>query len=455
MSDSDISGGEAATVLCVDDEANILSALKRLFRPTGYRILTAAGGAEGLAVLEQEGEKVDLVISDMRMPGMDGAAFLAQVRERWPAPARILLTGYADMESTIAAINEGRIARYLSKPWNDGEVLLTVADVLERRRLEKEKRRLEELTRRQNEELAALNAGLEAKVVERTEALRQANERIKRSFYTSIQVFSNLIELRAGHMAGHSARVADLGRKLARQMSLAEREVQNVFLAGLLHDIGKIGLPDELLTKPVTQMNGEEFALWRRHPTKGAQALMSLEALQEAADIVRGHHERFDGEGYPAGLSGMAIPLGARILALVNDYDGLVQGTLTTKRLSDAEARQMILKARGKRYDPSVTDAFLGLGADPEAVKLEEVELSSHELRPGMVLARNLESRDGVVLLTQDYVLSESLIRQLRDYETTEGSRLVILVRPGTPAPSAPSAPGVPTVVASGAGSAA
>ncbi|HTH40754.1 MAG TPA: response regulator, partial [Rhodocyclaceae bacterium] len=149
-----------ATILCVDDEANILSALKRLFRPSGYRILTAGSGAEGLATLEQEQGRVDLVISDMRMPEMDGARFLTQVRQRWPETSRILLTGYADMESTVAAINEGHISRYISKPWNDGEMLLTVRDVLERRLLEKEKARLERLTRQQNEELVALNAGL-------------------------------------------------------------------------------------------------------------------------------------------------------------------------------------------------------------------------------------------------------------------------------------------------------
>ena len=421
-----------ATILCVDDEANILSALKRLFRPSGYRILTAGSGAEGLATLEQEQGRVDLVISDMRMPEMDGARFLTQVRQRWPETSRILLTGYADMESTVAAINEGHISRYISKPWNDGEMLLTVRDVLERRLLEKEKARLERLTRQQNEELVALNAGLEATVAQRTAELQKAHDRIKQSFYTSIQVFANLIELRAGHMAGHSARVADMARKLATKMELAEKECQDIFLAALLHDIGKIGLPDDLLSKPPTQMTGDEFAFWRRHPIKGEQALMSLEALQDVAAIIRSHHERFDGTGYPDGLQGMTIPFGARILAVVNEYDGLVQGHLTSKRLSDLEARQFILRAKGKRYDPSVVDVFLGLGTNPPEVTVEDIEVHTHELKPGMVLARDILSREGVVLLTENYVLTDHLIRQLKDFERTEGNRLTLFVRPET-----------------------
>ena len=128
---------QAFTILCVDDEANILSSLRRLFRPHGYKVLVAGGGVEGLEALA--GEHVDLIISDMRMPGMDGATFLAEARQRYPDTVRLLLTGYADMDSTIAAINSGQIARYIAKPWNDQDVLLTVREALERQALLREK----------------------------------------------------------------------------------------------------------------------------------------------------------------------------------------------------------------------------------------------------------------------------------------------------------------------------
>ena len=417
------------TILCVDDEANILSSLRRLFRPAGYRVLVAESGAAGLEMLEAEQGAVDLVISDMRMPAMDGAHFLAEVRQRWPGILRILLTGYADIESTIAAINEGQIYRYISKPWNDGEVLLTVREALERQALLHEKARLEALTARQNEELKVLNAGLEEKVRERTEELRLAHERLKRSFFTSIQVFANLIELRGGSMAGHSRRVADLARRIAAGLGLDGRQCNDVFLAGLLHDIGKIGLPDALLAKPPAKMSGEELGVWRKHPAKGEQALMALEELRGAAHLIRSHHERFDGQGYPDGLAGMAIPQGARILALANEYDGHLQGTLTGKRLNEDDAKQAIVQGRGKRYDPAVVDAFLSIVGAPPEPPADEIAVTPADLKPGMFLARDLISPEGVLLLATDYMLDEKLIRQIRDYERSEGGRLILYVR--------------------------
>ena len=159
-------------MLFVDDEPGILSSLRRLFRPHGYRILVAESGALGLAELEKT--PVDLVISDMRMPEMDGATFLKAVRQRWPDTVRILLTGYADVTSTVAAINEGEIYRYVSKPWDDNEIVKTVREALEGYQLKMENRRLTALTQSQNEELKGLNASLEQKVAERTAELRQA-----------------------------------------------------------------------------------------------------------------------------------------------------------------------------------------------------------------------------------------------------------------------------------------
>ena len=424
-----------ATILCVDDEANILSALRRLFRPTGYRVLITNGGAEGLALLEAENGAVDVVISDMRMPEMDGARFLAQVTARWPRPARILLTGYADIESTVAAINQGEIYRYIAKPWNDSEVLLTVRDVLDRQSLEREKARLEALTQAQNEELKALNASLEDKVRARTEELRKANDKLKTGFMTSIRVFANLIELREGRMAGHSRRVADLARRIAKHMSLAPWEVQDVFLAGLLHDIGKIGIPDHLLNKPEPQMSADERGLWRKHPAKGEQALMALEDLRGAARLIRSHHERYDGQGYPEGLSGLIIPMGARILALANDYDGLREGNLTGRRLDEQEARQYLLQGKGKRYDPQVVDAFLSFSGGAKEAQVTDLALAPADLKPGMVLSRDFISREGVLLLAADYILDEGLIRQISDYERAEGGRLQLHVRPPVEAP--------------------
>lgn len=417
------------SLLFVDDEPNILSSLRRLFRPLGYRVAVAGSGEEGLEYLGNHA--VDLVISDMRMPEMDGAQFLDAVRQRWPDTIRILLTGYADIESTVNAINKGEIFRYVSKPWNDQDILLIVRHALERKGLEREKERLEALTARQNEELKALNAGLELKVQERTQEVRGAHEKLKTSFLTSIKVFANLIELRGSFLAGHSRRVADLARRIASYMKLESAEGQDVFLAGLLHDIGKIGLPDDLLSKPVSQFTGSELGQYRKHPVKGEQSLMALDELHGAAEMLRAHHERFDGQGFPDGLSGDAIPVGARILAVANDYDAVQIGNLFARRLSPEEARKFIVGGRGHRYDPAVVEAFLGVAGEPEshAQPAAERRMTPSMLEPGMKLTRDFVTREGVLLLSADHVLSPGLIRQIQDYARSEGELIALYVR--------------------------
>ena len=356
------------TLLFVDDEPSILSALRRLFRPHGYRIFVAESGASGLTILEQE--TIDLVISDMRMPEMDGASFLKQVRARWPKVMRILLTGYADINSTVSAINEGEIYRYIAKPWDDNEILSTVREATERQYLEAENQRLSELTQAQNEALKALNSSLEQKVAERTAELSQAlsfveqtHAELKKSFLTSVQVFAGVIELRSGPagkpLAGHGRRVAEKARAVARRMGLLEAEVQNIMLAALLHDIGKLGLPDDLLAKPYNTLSGEQRAQVMKHPLMGQNILMGIDKLRDAALIVRHHHEYYDGSGYPDRLSGLAIPQGARILTVANDYDALQIGTLVQRPLKAKEALDFLIENRSKRYDPAVVDAFL------------------------------------------------------------------------------------------------
>ncbi|ARU32199.1 two-component system response regulator [Sulfuriferula sp. AH1] len=426
----------SATLLFVDDESNILASLKRLFRPFGYRILTAESGAQGLEILAREA--VDLVISDMRMPEMNGAQFLEKVREGWPETVRILLTGYAEIGATIDAINKGQIYRYIAKPWEDSEIVLAVRQALELKALAQEKRRLEDLTLAQNEELKNLNVTLEERVKARTEEVRQtmgflevAHDKLKKSFITSIRVFSNLIEMREGPMAGHSRRVADLARTLAQRMGMNDAEVQDVFLAALLHDVGKIGLPDSLLAKPFSGLTSDERTEVVKHPAKGEAALMALEQLQGAAKYIRGHHERFDGLGYPDKLAGLDIPLGARILALANDYDAVQLGTIMNKRLTQKEALVYIQEGRGNRYDPAVVDAFLGKMAkqSPELTETKaDLMLNSMQLQVGMVLSRDMVGQGGNLLLSKDYVLNAQLIEQIRNFERLEGQSISIWV---------------------------
>jgi hypothetical protein len=205
-------------------------------------------------------------------------------------------------------------------------------------------------------------------------------------------VFSNLIELREGVSSGHSRRVADLARKIAIKLNFPATEAQDVMLAGLLHDVGKIGLPDELLSKPVSHMSGDELGLLRKHPVTGQAALMGLENLRKAGSFIRGTTSagtvKVTRTGSPVWRSPMA-----RVLAVANDFDALQIGTLSPRKLKLDEAVAFIQQNRGKRYCPQVVDALVEvLGATETAISTGN-ELSPSSLKPGMVLARDLVTR--------------------------------------------------------------
>lgn len=417
------------TLLLVDDEPNILSSLQRVFRPAGYRVLTATGGALGLEILAKE--KIDLIISDMRMPGMDGAAFLGQAAVRWPQVVRILLTGYADLTSAVMAVNKGNIYRYLSKPWEDNDIRITVQQALE-------KQRLEARVAEQNAQLKDLNANLEARVAAQTQEIGQVlgqlqvtHDELKKSFMTSVRVFASLIELREGELSGHSRRVAEQARNLAHSLDMSDIDQQDIMYGGLLRDIGTIGLPDGLINKPYTALSSAERITVAKHPITGQLALLALEPLNNAALMIRGHHERFDGKGYPDGLAGEKIPLGARVLAVVNDYAALQRGTLVEGKRSAAEARAFVIENRGQRYDPRVVDAFVKLLDELPAAVTESTELylSSDNLRQGMVLASDLLNGKGMLLLPKGRQLNAAVIDKIRYFEREEDRGYTVHVK--------------------------
>lgn len=426
----------SAKLLLVDDEPNILTSLNRLLRPEGYAIRTAGGGAQALELLAQD--PADVIISDMRMPAMNGAEFLKKAREGWPDSIRLLLTGFSDTKTTISAVNEGGIHLYLNKPWDDTQLIQAVRGAVERKQLVDERNALLALTARQNEELTFLNEGLEDAVRARTAELRQStnflelgNKKLKENFHASLCVFSNLIELRQGNMGGHGRRVADLVRKIATRMGLREQDINDITVAGLLHDIGKIGWTDDMFQKPFNvEFTVDERQLAMKHPAIAARLLMELENMRNSARIIQHHHEHFNGGGYPDNLAGLDIPIGARILAVADDYDELQLGSITQKRRSPEQAALMIRDGARARYDPSVVGVFLkimGMTRTAEDAGPERC-VKSADLKTKMQLSRNLFGEEGAMLLSKGYVLDEKLIQQLQAYEEKTGQPLDIWV---------------------------
>lgn len=416
------------TVLAVDDEPNILAALRRLFRETGWRILTAGSAEEALVLLSLE--PVNAVLSDMRMPGMDGVQLLEKVRLGWPHVARLLLTGQADLGSTIAAINRGWLHRYITKPWNDDELVLTFRQVAQIQQLDAEKQALERLTQQQNDELTALNEGLEARVALRTGELAAANDKLKRNYLTSIKAFTALIELRGSAQVGHARQVADLARRIGRAMALDADTAHNLAIAALLHDIGHIGLSDTVLARPVGRLDRDELRRYQLHPILGEQALLASDDMQGVAPLIRAHHERWDGQGFPDGLRGAAIPLGARVLAVADTFEDLCSGRIDGQALSPLEARRAVLAGRGSRFDPDVVDAFAGLFATaPPKPSVKTLRLPTADLRPGHTLTQDFVSPEGVLLLSVGQRLTEDLIGRIRAFELKHGLTLVLAVQ--------------------------
>ena len=418
----DLSSNEKSTVLCIDDETNILNALKRLLRRAGHNVLTADNGEDGLALLDEH--EVDVIISDMRMPNMTGDEVLRRAAERSPDTARILLTGYADLESTIKAVNEGRIFKYISKPWDDDNLRLSINEVIRFKQIEREREEFAKIVEQQNEELKRLNEGLEEKVEARTRQLKEA-------YQETVSVFSQMIELRDGCASGHGRRVAKLTKAIGRALDMSGKEVQDLYFASLLHNIGKVGMPTEMLLKPESKLSEAERETLKENVIIGPGLLVSIPVLEGACKLIRAHHEKLDGSGYPDGLKGSAIPLGARILAVVNEFDNLVTGAITGKTQTKKQALGYIESKAETEYDPRVVKALASIlrkhGEEESATT--ELTLSTDRLATGMVLVKDLKIESGVVLLAAETELTRDLIDKLAAFENDITGKLVVHVR--------------------------
>lgn len=430
--------GAIATVLLVDDEENILSSLRRVLRNEHYLLLTANSGIAALELLEQH--DVDLIVSDARMPGMDGATLLAKVQQCWPKCLRILLTGYADITTTVKAINEGQIYRYISKPWDDDELRLIIRQALAFQFSERERQRLERLTREQNAHLQELNETLERRVRARTAELEEtagmldvAYAELRRSYVTATEVFANLVNQRFSKDRQTNTQVVALIKGYAEHYQLDERTSNDLAMAAALYNIGKLTWDDQLLARPSDLLYKEERARYRKYPELGENLLMALEPVQDAGRLIRHHQERWDGHGFPDRLEGEAIPFGSRLLKLSVDFIELQRGMFLERRLSRDEALLLIKKYQGRLYDPELCERFIELcttlAPDLALADASIMALDTRRLDAGMILARNLHATNGMLLLNEGKQLTLPLISKLIAFEASEGGSYTVFVR--------------------------
>ncbi len=317
-------------ILVVDDEPANLRLLQRVLGPD-YDVLAAGGGAEALELLKDN--QVSLIITDQRMPVMSGVQLLEQSLAICPEAIKILLTGYTDVQSLIDAINSGHVYKYIPKPWDADELKLTVKRALETYELKK-----------RNEVLLS--------------DLKQALVQLEDLSMGTITALADALDAKCDYTSGHSLRVSRYAVAIGKACGLNEAELKDLELAGILHDVGKIGVPESILWKPA-RLTPEEQAIMAQHPVKSAQIIGDIPILRRARLWVMHHHEYMDGSGYPHRLAGEKIPLGSRILLVADAYDAMTSDRPYRKAIGHEKAVVELRKNSGKQFDGQMVEALL------------------------------------------------------------------------------------------------
>ncbi|MFB9136176.1 HD domain-containing phosphohydrolase [Vibrio olivae] len=420
-SEETVTEKEKLRLLLLDDEQDILKSLTRVLR-YDYDVVSFDSGSDALAYLQEN--DAPLIISDMRMPEMDGAEFLSLARQIRPDSLRFLLTGYSDMESTVKAVNEGGIHTYLAKPWDNEAIKQTLAKAAEVFELKREKRRLLGELAAKNQQLEQMNDELEVKVEERTEALVKANRNLQVLLKNRSAIFNDIlhtlmaiIEHRTGLKADHAERIAEISREVAKKLQLPDTDVKQVYLAGLMHEIGLIG---EVKEQQELVIDDDEAAIPQApssNPEVGAEIIGGIKRFEPLVDIIRHQDENFDGTGKPDHLHGEAIPIGARILRIVKNYDFFVTSTNNPTRMKPASALLYIRQQGGEQYDPDVVKVFIKVVESG----LENLDIdacvSLEDVKAGTVLKQDLYLPNGKLMLTAGQALSSHAIAKLKEIE--------------------------------------
>ena len=329
-------------VLIVDDEPDNLALLYRTLRGK-YEIVQTTSPLEALEILKND--HFSCILSDHKMPEMDGVEFLKRSCELVPNAMRLLVTAYTDAGILIDAINYAKIYRYIKKPYNPEELLLIVQNALEYWQL-----------REDNNELV---------------------KDLKELFAGTVTAIVEALDAKDSYTLGRSRRVTFYAVKIAKALHLSETSVGKIELAGLLHDIGMIGVSDDILSK-VEKLSQDEYEEIQQHVHHSVKILDDIKQLAEVVEIIKYHHEHYDGEGYPYGVKGDEIPIGARIIAVADAFDSMVTPKIYRQQVVPSEAINKIKEQAGKQFDPIVVDCFESI-LPATLRELKEIERKLHQ----------------------------------------------------------------------------
>ncbi len=326
---------EKHTILLVDDEINNLQLLRRTLRHD-YNIITASNGKEALEIVEGKGDEIALIVSDQKMPEMEGTEFLKRVAGEYPDIVKILLTGHLDVDAIVDSINDCHLYQYIVKPFDPEELKMTIDSGIKKFDL----------------------------VNNKTVILKDLRE----LFYKTIKLIASALDAKDPYTHGHSLRVTMYSLILAKNLNLDDTTLEEIETAGLLHDIGKIGIPQKILCKP-DKLTDEEYELMKSHPARAEKMLMGIKKLTVVSNWLRAHHERWDGKGYPYGLKGEEIPISGRIIALADTYDAMTSTRSYRKALPHETAIEEIKRCAGTQFDPVLAELFVKCSEEIKAAK--------------------------------------------------------------------------------------
>jgi len=414
------------TVLFVDDEPNILRAIKRALFTLDINLLLADSGAKALELMSNH--DVHVVISDMKMPNMSGAELLEHVAVSYPDTFRVVLTGYADIDSTIKAVNQGKIHRYLQKPWDNQELIAIVSEGLERVKLKADNLRLQKLTRLQNKKLRDINASLEQVVQKRTRQIKAALNKIEKHNMAMEQVLFNVISINPDINGKFAIEVSELASKLAKTAHLEKDEIKQVRYSGLICELGLLGLNSEDFKAPFAKLKYQQQQNYLSQTKQAALILAPAHELHHVSDIIEFQFEHYNGSGLYKKVA-KEIPVGARILAIARDYWRLVTGRMNGIEMTPRDAKLEMKKHRNTRYDGEFLDLLLE-AEDVTTSKLLATSVKASQLKPDMVLAQNLYNDAHILILPEGHVFTQTTIQKLVHFEEERGKAFSIQIEP-------------------------
>jgi response regulator RpfG family c-di-GMP phosphodiesterase len=410
-------------ILIVDDEEIILAALQETLRRANYQSFTFSDPRAAVAELKKR--QFSVVITDQTMPELSGLELLAEARKLQPFATRILITAVLSLDTVIDAINKGEIFRFIVKPWLREEFIATVQNAVQRYELLCQNARLQDATQSMNGQLVELNHSLEQQVklvAQQNQQLGKMNADLEQNLLRSMELCVHTMQTFYPSLGNQARRVSEICKSIAQLLELAPEDRRVLESSALLHDIGLVGVQRHIIRKwhedhePLTLA---EKTLIEQHPILGQELAAFSSGLDKVGEVIRAHHECYDGRGYPDQLAAEKIPWLARVLAVVVAY--------ASSPLNSSNAVEKIKLGAGSKFDPEAVRVFLrALAVAPASRKEREVTLG--DLRPGMILARGIYTASGLLLVPEGQQLNTTYIEKLFNHNRVQPIAQSLLV---------------------------